>query len=392
MGDPRIDAALAAGDVPRRISVAILEMNRDLSATVSIVIVTALATLIVLCRLLSRRFIIKRFGLGLDDGIALASLVVFIPFAALCLELIQIGGGRTFPFIEFVLDEATAKRIQVIDSIAHLVYSTALLLCRVSGLAFYYRICALHKEFLIAIRVIFAVLIVGYLVQMLLVIFHCKPVNMAWLPTSNDDELWNATCLQWYQVYSTISGISLACDFLLFGLPVAMLKILDMPRKQMVQLACILLPGLVVVGISCGRVALVVFYGNEEPRTFKFAFLRLLIVEVSEVSATLIALSIPGVKPMVDKFILRKDNCSEFGGSRISSNRGSIGSQSSGLSTLKGLSHFNVLGDESAAQYGAAVCLGEQKQDRKQEGIQVTVDVYVEDGRSKPTKGRQNFI
>ncbi|KAM4060426.1 hypothetical protein HRG_014253 [Hirsutella rhossiliensis] len=86
-------------------------MNRDLSATVSIVVVTALATLIVLCRLLSRKFIIKRFGLGLDDRLALASLVIIIPFAALCLELIYISGGRTFPFIDFVLDEAIAKRI-----------------------------------------------------------------------------------------------------------------------------------------------------------------------------------------------------------------------------------------------------------------------------------------
>ncbi|KAM4060425.1 protein related to integral membrane protein pth11 [Hirsutella rhossiliensis] len=127
---------------------------------------------------------------------------------------------------------------------------------------------------------------------------------------------------------------------------------------------------LIVVGISGGRVALVVFSVNEELRTFKFAFLKLLIVEVSEVSATLIALSIPGVKPIVDKFILRKDTYSEFGGSRISSNRGSIGSQSSGLSALKGPSHFSVLDDESAAQYGAEV----------------------EDGRSKQPEGKQNFI
>ncbi|KAM4061677.1 hypothetical protein HRG_013289 [Hirsutella rhossiliensis] len=66
---------------------------------------------------------------------------------------------------------------------------------------------------------------------------------MLWAPTSFEDET-RFECLEWDEIYGAISGISLACDLLLFGLPVAMLKILEMPRKQKVQLACILLPGI----------------------------------------------------------------------------------------------------------------------------------------------------
>lgn len=167
--------------------------------------------------------------------------------AALCIELILLGGAREGIFFEWVLPVQIYQKIQVVDSVEHLVYSTALLLCRMSGLAFYYRICALHKEFLVAIRVIFAVLIVGYLVQTLLIIFHCKPVNLAWVPFSEDGTLLlgsEFSCLPWWEVHITVSAISLACDLLLFGLPVAMLQMLEMPRKQKVQLACILLPGI----------------------------------------------------------------------------------------------------------------------------------------------------
>lgn len=46
---------------------------------------------------------------------------------------------------------------------------------------------------------------------------------------------------------------------------------------------------------------------------------------------------------------------------------------------------------ESTAQYGAAVWQGEQTKDTKQEGIHVTVDVYVEDGQSKPGYEKLTF-
>lgn len=74
-GDPRVEEALASGFVPPEITAAQLEANQDLTGIVSIVLVTALASVVVVFRLLSRRFIIKRFGFGLDDALALVSLV-----------------------------------------------------------------------------------------------------------------------------------------------------------------------------------------------------------------------------------------------------------------------------------------------------------------------------
>jgi len=133
-------------------------------------------------------------------------------------------------------------RMQIMDSVTHLVYTTALWLCRISGLAFYYRMCNLHREFLISIKVIFAVLTLGYLVQIGLIVFHCQPISLLWAPVTDEDARV-LKCMNWLRTNLAISGISLLCDLLLFGLPAAMLWVLKISRKKKVQLAGILLPG-----------------------------------------------------------------------------------------------------------------------------------------------------
>ncbi|OAQ62444.1 hypothetical protein VFPPC_06931 [Pochonia chlamydosporia 170] len=306
MSDPRVDRAIASGDAPAEIA-DILNDSQDTAALVTIMIFSVLAVFFVVCRLISRKYILKSYGIGLDDGLALVSLLVFIPFVGLCIELVNIGAGRSELFVAYILDRSGRTRLQIIDSVAHLIYSTALVLCRISGLAFYYRICSLHKEFLIAIKVIFATLILAYVAQMCLIIFHCQPVTLLWAPLDDYDvEFESHVCLWWFEIYSIISSISLVCDLLLFGIPAAMLKALELPGKQKLQLACTLLPGVLVIGISAGRIVLVFQYGFQYYTGFQFAFLKLLCIEVAEISATIIALSVPGVKPMVDKYILRK--------------------------------------------------------------------------------------
>lgn len=153
------------------------------------------------------------------------------------------GAGRNFAFTNFVVDDVTYQHIQTIDSVAHLIYCTSLLLCRISGLALYYRICSLQKGFLLSIRAIFVVLILGYVAQICLIVFHCRPVTLQWAPATEED-VYKYKCMYWYEVYVAISSISLASDFLLFGLPAAMLKMLHVQRKQKILLACVLLPGI----------------------------------------------------------------------------------------------------------------------------------------------------
>ncbi|PHH82180.1 hypothetical protein CDD82_6738 [Ophiocordyceps australis] len=245
MMDPKVVEAFASGRLPNpeapNATPEFLNESRDKPAIIGILIVTALTATVVVGRLLSRAFVVRRFGF--DDGLALVSLVVFAAFVGLCIELIRLGSGRHFDYIQYVLDVPTVQTTQVLDFAAHIVYSTALLLCRVSGLAFYYRVCGMHHGFHVAIRAVFVILVAAYLPQILLVIFHCRPVTGLW-PYGWEPGTEQYVCLQWGLVYVVISTISLFCDLLLFGIPVAMLKILEMPRRRKIQLGCILLPGI----------------------------------------------------------------------------------------------------------------------------------------------------
>jgi len=166
-----------------------------------------------------------------------------IAFSTLCVELIRIGSGRHYEYIQFVMPAQTVKDSEVLDFAAHLVYTTALLVCRLSGLAFYHRICGEHRRFAIAIRITAGVLSAGYLPQMCLIIFHCLPVTGYW-PYDWEPHYPDYKCLAWGVVYVVNSGVSLVCDFILFGIPVAMLWMLEIPRKRKVHLAGILMPGI----------------------------------------------------------------------------------------------------------------------------------------------------
>lgn len=74
MSDPRVDRAIASGDAPADIA-DILNDSHDTAALVTITIFSVLAVFFVVCRLISRKYILKSYGIGLDDGLALVSLV-----------------------------------------------------------------------------------------------------------------------------------------------------------------------------------------------------------------------------------------------------------------------------------------------------------------------------
>ncbi|TQN66235.1 Satratoxin biosynthesis SC1 cluster protein 4 [Colletotrichum shisoi] len=300
MGDSEAAAAVAAGRVPPEISLAYLEEDRDTPSMDASIFMFALTLVIVNGRAASRFYLRKVFGI--DDILAVISMAMFIAFLPLCIILINIGSGRHFEFIQFVMTQEILERTEILDFTAHLVYTSALLFCRFSGLAFYYRVCSVHSRFLLAIKGAALFLVAGYITQMLLIIFHCLPVTALW-PYEWQSQFNEYKCLPWGFVYGINSAVSLLCDFVLFGIPIAMLRMLDMPRKRKIQLACILLPGVGVVAISVARLVLVI-NGQWQPDQ-SWIYSPLLAIEVSEIGATLIALSIPGIRPLAEEAFKR---------------------------------------------------------------------------------------
>ncbi|KAJ3480238.1 hypothetical protein NLG97_g8118 [Lecanicillium saksenae] len=388
MSDPKVTEAIASGRVPEGITEAFLNESKDQPAIVAIAIVAAITCCVVILRLASRSFVVKR--VGIDDGLALGSLSCFIAFVGLCIELIRLGSGRHFAYVENVLDNDTQLLTQLLDFIAHIIYTIALLLCRVSGLAFYYRLCSLHTKFRITIQVVFGVLIAGFLPQILLLIFHCKPVTGYW-PYESQPEFKRFTCLQWGLVYSVNSAVSLLCDLLIFGIPIAMLWTLEMSRKKKVQLGSILLPGILVIAISVARLILVIRGQWEADMSWEYN--PMLGVEVAEIGATLIALSVPGVKPIFDKFILGKQETSETSGS-TSNRMQNKTSDSAGtrLGTLRRRSQHLGSQEGLNSSYEAAVSAGhyldtdDYHSAKSTDGIYVKTDFDIKEGR---LRGRQ---
>jgi len=208
--------------------------------------------------------------------------------------LIHLGSGRHFDYIEYVMDNDTINATEVLDFAAHIIYTTALLTCRLSGLAFYDRIAGRHPALKWAIRGAAAFMICGYLPQLFLIIFHCLPVTGLW-PYSFQPAVNDFKCLQWGLVYVTNTVISLVCDFLLFTIPSAILYLLKVPLKKKLMLAGVLMPGLLVIALSIARMYFVIDSQWEPDESWVYD--PFLAIEVAEVGLTLIALSAPALKP-----------------------------------------------------------------------------------------------
>ncbi|KAK4569801.1 hypothetical protein LTR86_002770 [Recurvomyces mirabilis] len=290
-----IASALARpGYLPDGTTAAFLEQSRDRATVIAILFIAALVYIIMALRCYARIFVLKHFGL--DDWLAVLCLLPYTTFIVLAIVLIRLGSGRHFVYIQYILDNRTINRTETLDFAAHLIYTTALLICRLSGLAFYSRITRRHHRLTWSIRAAAAFMVAGFIPQLFLIGFHCLPATSLW-PYAFQPEVGNYTCLSWGLVYVTNSTISLVCDLILFTIPAAIIHVLRISLKDKLKLVFVVMPGLLVIAISVVRMYLVVVGQWEADESW--AYDPFLAVEIAEIGSTLIALSIPALKPFV---------------------------------------------------------------------------------------------
>jgi hypothetical protein len=220
----------------------------------------------------------------------------YTAFIALSVVLILLGSGRHFDYIEYVLNNDTINRTEVLDFAAHILYTTALLTCRLSGLAFYARICDRHGTLTWAVRGAAAFMVAGYIPQLFLIIFHCQPTTGLW-PYAFQAEAASYKCLPWGVVYVANSTISMCCDLILFTIPASIIHALNISLGDKLKLVCVLMPGLLVIAISAVRMYLVI--DSQWVPDESWTYDPFLAVEVAEIGSTMIALSIPALKPFL---------------------------------------------------------------------------------------------
>ncbi|KAJ5355911.1 hypothetical protein N7517_010520 [Penicillium concentricum] len=286
-------AAHAAGRIPSDVTLKYLAETRDSPAIVGIIFMICFTGLLMIVRLYARAFIVKK--IGLDDALAIVTLVFYITFVVLSIILINLGSGRHIEYIQYVLSPDTVRDTEVLDFVAHILYTTALFLCRLSGLAFYYRLTARSTKLHLSIIIAAPLLLAAYLPQIFLLIFHCKPVTGLW-PYEWQVEPKTYKCLSWGLVYSVNSALSLACDLLMFVIPAALIKGLHVSLEKKIKLSIVMFPGVFVIVISAVRVWLVaVGQWNSDG---SWAYNPMMCVENAEIAATLVALSVPALKPV----------------------------------------------------------------------------------------------
>jgi hypothetical protein len=114
----------------------------------------------------------------------------------------------------------------------------------------------------------------------------------------------------------------------------------------------------------------------------------MLAVEVSEIGATLTALSVPGIKPIFDKFVLNKTVQIDTDNSYHQRSGTSRLSKGTALSTLKLRSQHSMLGSRENTAFGNEVHAGTNYDNNGQvgkDGIFVRVDFNIqEEGHLHP--------
>ncbi|KAM0247813.1 hypothetical protein ACHAP5_003821 [Fusarium lateritium] len=153
--------------------------------------------------------------------------------------------------------------------------------------------------------------------------------------------------------------------------------------------------GVSVIAISIVRLVFVI--EGQWNADMSWAYNPMLAIEVSEIGATLIALSVPGVKPLFDKFILRRDvtQGESTGKSRYGQNPSSKGGTA--LRSLNFRPEHDVLTSRDTSAEGVKPYRNnnvttDNQSENSADGILVQVDFRLkedtQDGRAGSNAGR----
>ncbi|KAF4537196.1 Integral membrane protein [Lasiodiplodia theobromae] len=288
-----IQQALTDGRIPNGISTEYLAASKDSGAEAGILAVLALALIITALRLYAR--ISDPRGLVLEDYLIILTAAQLITFVGLCLKLLALGSGRHIEYIEYVLPLSTVNTTEVLDFTAHIIYTTALYTCRMSGLSFYRRLCLRHGVLSLAVNISFGLITAGFVPQLFLIIFHCTPVTGLWpYPWQPEYASGRYHCIDWGIVYLTNSIVSLVSDLILFVIPIALIAIYRGSIKNKIKLSVVLIPGILVIAISITRLDLVHRGWTDQDQSWSYG--PMLAIETAEIGGTMVALSAPALK------------------------------------------------------------------------------------------------
>ncbi|KAL4726449.1 hypothetical protein ACLX1H_007131 [Fusarium chlamydosporum] len=249
---------------------------------------TGVAFLIVVIRILTRKFVVKS-TLGADDYLCLASL--FFSFAFLAITLHQLGvGNHTWD----VTIKTYVPKFWQFSTASNLVYCASISLSKLSVLAFYLRISP-DKFVRRAVHFCMALVCAYSFTYVLMVIFRCWPISAGWDPLQQD-KCYSLKILVIYLIACSIS-----VDAFIMIIPFRIVKPLQVPRRQKLGLAFLFATGGSIIGVTIRRLTITLPMLQSLDYTWKLP--PQIVLSFIEVNLSIVVISIPALKPFFKRYI-----------------------------------------------------------------------------------------
>jgi hypothetical protein len=158
----------------------------------------------------------------------------------LCLRVLELGAGlHTFAFTPVMLVPFLKHLVAL-----QLVYHADLWLVRVSGLAFYARVCNNAPAFRFHMWIAFAFVTAVFIAQFLILALQCIPLKALWGDGTGK-------CLPIRATFISTAAMTIICDALILLIPFRVVWGLQTDLKRKLILAFVLLFGILYVPPVC---------------------------------------------------------------------------------------------------------------------------------------------
>ncbi|KAF5718549.1 integral membrane protein PTH11 [Fusarium mundagurra] len=247
---------------------------------------TIIASIIVMLRVFTRRYVVKSV-LGADDSGLCFSFI----FLGISLTLLNLGAGNhmwDIPVAEYV------PKFWQTSIGATLTYAASISLAKLSVLSFYLRISP-DRFVRRAVHVLMALVCSYTFVYVCLAVFRCHPVSAGW------DLTIEGKCIGLDTLVIFLAICSVVVDTFVLLLPIRIVQPLQIPTRQKISLAVLFATGGVIIVVTIRR-ATITLPILEAP-DYTWALPRQIVLSFIEVNTSLVCVSVPALKPFFVRYI-----------------------------------------------------------------------------------------
>lgn len=273
------------------------------------VCMAGLATLFVFFRILSRAAIVKH--ISPDDYIMIVAWIIALGLSATLCYACAWGLGRK----EADVPPSWEWNLKKADYAFTILYQPALMSLKTSILAFYLSFSTTQRLFKWACIATLLVVNAGGFALTIVTVFQCKPVWAIYAPITPT----NASCTDILTIYISSAPLNLITDTAILFLPMPILTSMRLPRKQKIILVVTFSFGIFVAAVDVVRLAYLQSasgtrlaeiaaqtHGSSRSREqtdftwyLSFSFMWSAI----EVNVGIMCACVPGLKPLVSRFL-----------------------------------------------------------------------------------------